>query len=78
MSVPSLPLPRYYLPSTSLRLVVEGLKGTAQSKADDAKKAKSDYSGPLYIRPNEVKSALEAFLDEVGSYNVNNMQLRLV
>jgi hypothetical protein len=76
MSVPS--LPRYFLPSTSLRSVVEDLKGTAQSKADDVKRANSDYSGPLYIPPNDVESALEAFLKEVGSYNMNNMQLRWV
>lgn len=65
MSVPS--LPRYYSPSNSLRSVVEGLEGTAQSKADEAKKGDSGYSGPLYITPNEVKRALEAFLKEVGS-----------
>lgn len=64
MFVPS--LPRYYPPSTSLRSVVADLKATAQSKAEEAKRAKSDYSGALYITPNEVKSALEAFLKEVG------------
>lgn len=75
MSLPS--LPRYYLPSTSLRSVVENLKATAQSKADEAKRAKNDYSGPLYITPNEVKSALEAFLKEVGSYSMNKYAAKI-
>jgi hypothetical protein len=64
MSVP--PLPRYIPPSNSLRSVVKDLEGTAQSKAEQAKKGNSGYSGPLYFTHSYVKSALEAFLKEVG------------
>ncbi len=76
MSVPS--LPRYHPSSNSLRTAVEGFKSAAESEAEKVKKRKSDYSGPLYIVPNDVKSALDAFLKEVGSYPLKTMRLRLL